>query len=53
MLQTTIPVDDSKYALTNNEVTFQVKEAPTQYAEGFEFYRWVLLNPDGSESEIE
>lgn len=52
MLQTTIPVDDHKYALTNNNVTFQVAEAPTAYTSGFEFYRWVLLNPDGSESEI-
>lgn len=53
MLQTTIPVDDHKYALTNDKVTFQVAEAPTEYTSGFEFYRWVLLNPDGSESEIE
>ncbi len=52
MLQTTIPVDDNKYALTNNNVTFQVAEAPTEYTSGFEFYRWVLLNPDGSESDI-
>lgn len=52
MLQTTIPVDDNKYALTNNNVTFQVAEAPTEYTPGFEFYRWVLLNPDGSESTI-
>lgn len=51
MLQTTIPVDDNKYALTNNNVTFQVAEAPTEYTSGFEFYRWVLLNPDGSESD--
>ena len=50
MLQTTIPVDDDKYALTNDDVTFQVAEAPTQYTSGFDFYRWVLLNPDGSES---
>ena len=53
MLQTTIPVDDNKYALTNNNVTFQVAEAPTEYTAGFEFYRWVLLNPDGSESSME
>ena len=53
MLQTTIPVDDDKYALTNNSVTFQVAEAPTEYTSGFEFYRWVLLNPDGSESDIQ
>lgn len=52
MLQTTIPVDVNKYALTNNNVTFQVAEAPTEYTSGFEFYRWVLLNPDGSESDI-
>lgn len=52
MLQTTIPVDDAKYALTNDNVTFQVKEAPTNYTRGFEFYRWVLLNPDGSESDV-
>ena len=52
MLQTTIPVDDNKYALTNNNVTFQVAEAPTEYTSGFEFYNWVLLNPDGSESNI-
>ena len=53
MLQTTIPVDDDKYALTNNNVTFQVAEAPTKYTSGFEFYKWVLLNPDGSESNME
>ena len=52
ILQTTIPVDDNKYALTNNHVTFQVAEAPTQYTSGFEFSKWVLLNPDGSESDI-
>ena len=53
MLQTTIPVDEDKYALTNNNVTFQVAEAPTKYISGFDFYRWVLLNPDGSESDIQ
>ena len=51
MLQTTIPVDDQKYALSSDTVTFEVAEAPTEYASGFEFYRWVVLNPDGSESE--
>lgn len=51
-LQTTIPVDDDKYALTNDHVTFKVAEAPTQYTSGFEFSKWVLLNPDGSESDI-
>ena len=53
MLQTTIPVDNDKYALTNDNVTFQVAEAPTKYTSGFEFYKWVLLNPDGSESNME
>ncbi len=50
-LQTVIPIDDTKYVLTDAGITFQVGRAPVKYTNGFDFDKWVLLNSDGSESE--
>ncbi len=49
-LQTTIPVDETAYVLTDDYITTTVKPAPTGYADGFKFAGWQLLNSDGSEA---
>ena len=49
-LQTTIPVDETAYVLTDQNITTTIKEAPTNYADGFIFAGWQLLNADGSEA---
>ncbi len=49
-LQTTIPVDETAYVLTDQNITATIKEAPTNYADGFKFAGWQLLNSDGSEA---
>ena len=50
-LQTTIPVDTNAYVVPETgSVNANIAEAPTEYADGFEFAQWRLLNPDGSAS---
>lgn len=49
-LQTIIPVDETAYVLTDRYITTTIKEAPKNYADGFKFAGWQLLNADGSEA---
>ncbi len=52
-LQTTVPVDTLKYLVLTDEYdsrAIHIAEAPTGYAPGYNFTKWVVLNADGSES---
>ena len=49
-LQTSIPVDSNAYVLGDGatDVTFNVANAPEDYASGYDFKDWALLNSDGT-----
>ena len=52
-LQTVIPIDSTAYEKdVDGSVHAHVAPAPSNYQDGFEFTNWVLLNADGSESNI-
>ena len=46
--QTTVPVDPTEYSSESASMLVNILGEPTDYANGFSFAGWQLLNPDGT-----